>query len=136
MIFLKQYLNLSLMANSRTSYLEQIPFFIVLNLSLISKFTKTIQKYTEVNNTWQQLSGGITFVRRSFLALPPSAKFLYVLLKSSRRLSRQDLISKTFLPPRTVNYGLSRLKDLGLIEEEEHEKDARERVYLLTSTPM
>ena len=76
------------------------------------------------------------FVRRSFLALPPSAKFLYVLLKSTRRMSRQDLISKTFLPPRTVNYGLSRLKDLGLIEEEEHKDDARERVYLLTSAPM
>ncbi|MHA1576945.1 MAG: MarR family transcriptional regulator [Candidatus Thorarchaeota archaeon] len=58
------------------------------------------------------------------------------MLKTGHRMSRQDLISKTFLPPRTVNYGLSRLKDLGLIEEEEHEKDARERVYLLTSTPM
>lgn len=76
------------------------------------------------------------FVQRSFLALPPSAKFLYVLLKNRRRMSRQDLISSTFLPPRTVNYGLSRLKDLGLIVEEEHEDDARERVYELKSAPM
>jgi DNA-binding MarR family transcriptional regulator len=76
------------------------------------------------------------FVQRSFLALPPSAKFLYVLLKTRRRMSRQDLISSTFLPPRTVNYGLSRLKVLGLIREEEHEEDSRERVYVLTSTPM
>ena len=59
-----------------------------------------------------------------------------MLLKNRRRMSRQDLISSTYLPPRTVNYGLSRLKVLGLIEEEEHEDDARERIYVLTSAPM
>ncbi len=51
-------------------------------------------------------------------------------------MSRQDLISRTFLPPRTVNYGLSRLKALGLIQEKEHEDDARERVYELVRVPM
>ncbi|MBD3406774.1 MAG: hypothetical protein GF411_11725 [Candidatus Lokiarchaeota archaeon] len=76
------------------------------------------------------------FARRSFLALPPSAKFLYVLLKNRHRLSRQDLIDLTFLPPRTVNYGLSRLRDLGLIREEESDDDRRERVYELVSAPM
>lgn len=76
------------------------------------------------------------FAQRSFLALPPSAKFLYVLLKTRRRMSRQDLISYTFLPPRTVNYGLSRLKDLGLIREHEHGKDKRRAVYELISAPM
>jgi DNA-binding transcriptional ArsR family regulator len=76
------------------------------------------------------------FAQRSFLALPPSAKFLYVLLKTRRRMSRQDLISYTFLPPRTVNYGLSRLKDLGLIREHEHGKDKRRAVYELVSAPM
>ncbi|MHA1484847.1 MAG: MarR family transcriptional regulator [Candidatus Thorarchaeota archaeon] len=70
------------------------------------------------------------------MSLPPSAKFLYVLLKSRRRISRRDLISSTFLPPRTVNYGLSRLKDLGLIEEQEHERDARKKVFELVSAPM
>ena len=76
------------------------------------------------------------FARRSFLSLPPSAKFLYVLLKDRRRMSRQDLINTTFLPPRTVNYGLTRLKDLGLIREEEHAEDARERVYELVQAPV
>ncbi len=76
------------------------------------------------------------FARRSFLALPPSAKFVYVLLRNGRRMSRRDLIRQTFLPPRTVNYGLSRLKNLGLIREEVHEDDARERVYELVSVPM
>ena len=80
--------------------------------------------------------GGITFARRSFLALPPSAKFIYVLLKNWRRMSRQDLISKTFLPPRTVNYGLSRLRGLGLIRDEEHSDDAREKVYELVAAPL
>ncbi len=51
-------------------------------------------------------------------------------------MSRQDLISATYLPPRTINYGLSRLKALGLIHEEEHDKDARERVYELVQAPM
>ncbi|MFX1260454.1 MAG: hypothetical protein ACFFAZ_00060 [Promethearchaeota archaeon] len=51
-------------------------------------------------------------------------------------MSRQDLISNTFLPPRTVNYGLSRLKDLGLIQEHEHGKDKRMAVYELISAPM
>ncbi|UCE10176.1 MAG: winged helix-turn-helix domain-containing protein [Candidatus Thorarchaeota archaeon] len=51
-------------------------------------------------------------------------------------MSRRDLIDKTFLPPRTVNYGLSRLRALGLIREHEHEVDARERVYELVSAPM
>jgi len=68
--------------------------------------------------------------------LPPSAKFVYVLLKDRRRLSRQDLITLSYLPPRTVNYGVSRLRALGLIQEEEHSDDARERVYVLVSAPM
>jgi DNA-binding MarR family transcriptional regulator len=75
------------------------------------------------------------FVRRSFLALPPSAKLVYVLLKFHRRMSRQDLIEQTFLPPRTVNYGLSRLKGLGLIREEPHREDRRMTMYVLTGTP-
>ena len=75
------------------------------------------------------------FARRSFLALPPSAKFLYVLLKTRRRMSRQELISETFPPPRTVNYGLSRLKDLGLVREDVHTEDSRKVVYELTETP-
>jgi DNA-binding MarR family transcriptional regulator len=51
-------------------------------------------------------------------------------------MTRQDLISTTYLPPRTVNYGLSRLKALGLIQEAEHQEDARERVYELVQAPM
>jgi hypothetical protein len=42
----------------------------------------------------------------------------------------------TYLPPRTVSYGISRLKALGLIQEEEHGDDARERVYVLISAPV
>ncbi|TFG15071.1 winged helix-turn-helix transcriptional regulator [Candidatus Thorarchaeota archaeon] len=78
----------------------------------------------------------MAFAKRSFLALPPSAKFLYVLLKRNRRLSRQQLITRTFLPPRTVNYAISRLKELNLLEEEEHDTDARERIYVLAAAPM
>jgi DNA-binding MarR family transcriptional regulator len=50
-------------------------------------------------------------------------------------MSRQDLISETFLPPRTVNYGLSRLKDLGLISEEQDSEDRRMTRYVLTDIP-
>ena len=76
------------------------------------------------------------FARRSFLALPPSAKFLYVLLKARHRMTRQDLLERTYLPPRTLNYGLSRLKDLGLIREQVHGKDKRRMVYELITAPM
>ncbi|MHA1772243.1 MAG: transcriptional regulator [Candidatus Thorarchaeota archaeon] len=75
------------------------------------------------------------FAKRSFLALPPSAKFLYVLLKARRKMSRQELIDETFLPPRTVNYGLSRLKDLGLIRDDVHDEDSRMVVYELLDAP-
>ena len=85
-----------------------------------------------IAQTWQQPSGGITFARRSFLALPPSAKLVYVLLRHRQRMSRQDLISETFLPPRTVNYGLSRPKKLGLISEEQDSEDRRMTTYVLT----
>jgi hypothetical protein len=51
-------------------------------------------------------------------------------------MSRQDLINKTFLPPRTVNYGISRLRGLGLIRDKEHSDDAREKVYELVAAPM
>ncbi len=75
------------------------------------------------------------FARRSFLSLPPSAKFLYVLLKTRQRMSRQELIDETYLPPRTVNYGLSRLKNLGLVKEDVHADDSRKVIYELTETP-
>ncbi|MFX1368397.1 MAG: MarR family transcriptional regulator [Promethearchaeota archaeon] len=51
-------------------------------------------------------------------------------------MTRQDLIDRTYLPPRTINYGLSRLKDLGLIRELVHGEDKRRMVYELISAPM
>ncbi|MEM2141773.1 MAG: helix-turn-helix domain-containing protein [Candidatus Thorarchaeota archaeon] len=71
------------------------------------------------------------FARDEFLALPPSAKLVYVLLRHRKRMSRQELIAETFLPPRTVNYGISRLKRLGLIMEESHAEDRRIIIYTL-----
>ncbi len=50
-------------------------------------------------------------------------------------MSRQELIDESFLPPRTVNYGLSRLKELGLVREESHAEDLRKVVYELTEAP-
>lgn len=40
------------------------------------------------------------------------------------------------MPPRTVNYATNRLKALGLIQEEKHGDDAREKVYVLVSAPV
>ncbi|MBS3793800.1 MAG: hypothetical protein KGY80_02830 [Candidatus Thorarchaeota archaeon] len=51
-------------------------------------------------------------------------------------MSRQAIIEESFLPPRTVNYGLSRLKELGLIDDEEHAEDARKVIYELLAAPM
>ncbi|MGV9170450.1 MAG: hypothetical protein ACOC38_10990 [Promethearchaeia archaeon] len=109
---------------------------LVVMVTLMSIVHQTSSKEIGGKVTWQQQSGGIAFARRSFLDLPPSAKLLYVLLKNKRRMSRQAIIEESFLPPRTVNYGLSRLKDLGLVTDEEHANDGRKVVYELLAAPM
>ena len=61
--------------------------------------------------------------------LPPSAKLVLKVLESGSLLTQKDIISKTFLPARTVRYALSRLKEENLLEERFYFHDARQSLY-------
>ena len=58
--------------------------------------------------------------------LPPSAKQVFHVLASDGPLTQKDIINKTDLPPRTIRYALSRLKDEHMLEERFCFKDARQ----------
>lgn len=61
--------------------------------------------------------------------LPPSAQLVFSVLASDGPLTQKDLISKTELPPRTVRYALSRLKEESVIKECFYFPDARQSLY-------
>jgi hypothetical protein len=50
-------------------------------------------------------------------------------LESGSLLTQKDIISKTYLPARTVRYALSRLKDEDLLQERFYFNDARQSLY-------
>jgi len=55
-------------------------------------------------------------------------------LESDSLLTQKDIISKTYLPARTVRYALSRLKDEDLLQERFYFHDARQSIYSLAVT--
>ena len=65
--------------------------------------------------------------------LPPSAKLVFNVLASEGPLTQKDLIRKTDLPPRTVRYALSKLKDESVIKECFYFADARQSLYGLNT---
>jgi hypothetical protein len=54
-------------------------------------------------------------------------------LESGLLLTQKDIISKTYLPARTVRYALSRLKDEDLLLERFYFQDARQSLYGLNA---
>jgi hypothetical protein len=54
-------------------------------------------------------------------------------LESGSLLTQKDIISKTYLPARTVRYALSRLKDEDLLQERFYFQDARQSLYGLNA---
>jgi len=63
--------------------------------------------------------------------LPASAKQVFHVLAASGPLTKKDLISRTDLPPRTVQYALSRLKGEDMLKECFCFRDARQILYSL-----
>ena len=64
--------------------------------------------------------------------LPPSATYgRYVLCISDETLTQKDLINETGLPSRTVRNALNRLDSAGVLADEHHPGDARQRRYWL-----
>jgi DNA-binding MarR family transcriptional regulator len=54
-------------------------------------------------------------------------------LESGSLLTQKDIISKTYLPARTVRYALSRLKDEDLLQKRFYFQDARQSLYGLNA---
>ncbi|MFO7925476.1 MAG: MarR family transcriptional regulator [Halobacteriota archaeon] len=63
--------------------------------------------------------------------LPPSAKLVAKVLEYNDRLTQSQLADETMLPPRTVRYALTRLKEVDAVDARFSFTDARKRVYSL-----
>lgn len=69
----------------------------------------------------------------ALIDLPPSAKLVYVVLAEEGTLTQAELIENSYLPARTVRDALQRLKDVDAVAEEIDFRDARQRLYSLTT---
>lgn len=61
--------------------------------------------------------------------LPPSAKYVYTVLRYEGRLTTQEVQEVTLLSRRTVSYSLVELEKADLVEKRVHQHDARVREY-------
>jgi len=50
-------------------------------------------------------------------------------LESGSLMTQKEIIDRTFLPPRTVRYALSRLKKENLLQQRFYFQDARQSLY-------
>lgn len=71
--------------------------------------------------------------RERLRELPPSAKLVAKVLEHSAPLSQGDLVERSLLPDRTVRYALNRLDEADLVGARHSLRDARKRVYFLSS---
>jgi NAD+ kinase len=62
---------------------------------------------------------------------PPSAKFIYTLLKYEGRLTQKEIIEMTMLPARTVRSSINYLLKNGLIMKTSSLRDTRQHIYLI-----
>ncbi len=65
----------------------------------------------------------------TILALPPSSVIILKVLDAGTEMSHKDLIKKTRLSPRTVRYGLKKLKERHLVIEKMNMRDLRQIIY-------
>lgn len=59
----------------------------------------------------------------------PSAKYVYTVLRNNGTLTRDELVARTLLPERTVQYALDTLTEEGLVRKTVDASDARRRKY-------
>ncbi|MBY8981973.1 MAG: MarR family transcriptional regulator [Candidatus Lokiarchaeota archaeon] len=67
--------------------------------------------------------------KRELISLAPSSKFILYLLKQRGPLNRNDILSKTLLPKRTVAYALKILLDKNFIKKSKDKKDKRISIF-------
>jgi len=65
----------------------------------------------------------------SVLALPNSSVTILRALDSGTEMSHKDLVKKTRLSPRTVRYGINKLKERHLVIEKLNMRDLRQIIY-------
>ncbi len=66
--------------------------------------------------------------------LPPSAKLVYKVLECrDTYFTQKEIAKESLLPPRTVRYALSRLKENEIVEEHSYLRDARQSRYSLAT---
>lgn len=66
--------------------------------------------------------------------LPPSCKLVYIVLDEKGELTQKEICEESLLAQRTVRHALTRLVDIGLVEDRISFADARQRIYSLTTT--
>lgn len=66
---------------------------------------------------------------RKILQLSPSVKLVFKVLEFKGLLTQKEIVSESYLPPRTVRYALNILKKEGILEERLYYKDARQCLY-------
>lgn len=63
----------------------------------------------------------------------PSAKLVFLVLERHGSLTQREICDESLLTARTARYALSRLEEEGLIEERISFRDARQRIYSLST---
>ena len=66
---------------------------------------------------------------RKIMQLSPSVKLVFKVLEFRGLMTQKELVSESYLPPRTVRYALNILKREGILEERLYYKDARQCLY-------
>ena len=61
--------------------------------------------------------------------LSPSVKLVLKVLEYKGLMTQKELVTESYLPPRTVRYALGILKKEGILEERLYFKDARQCLY-------
>ena len=70
---------------------------------------------------------------KELLSMPPSSKLLLKTLEYEGELTQKDLANKTLLPQRTVRLALSHLLEKGYIKKKISIRDARQKIYEISS---
>ena len=105
------------------------------NLGLIDPFQVGLIEWSRRKDYSKE---GVSFDQQSTLNFRnisggPSVKFIYFILKSLHPIDQTELIRISELPRRTVQASISELKRQGVIFEILDPKDARKKIYELSS---
>lgn len=78
---------------------------------------------------WRDRTTMANNCQQKLAELPPSAKFVYYIIKMEGPLTQRAITEKSLLPPRTVRYALNRLEEGNIITKRVYLQDTRQRLY-------